>query len=131
MLPQPKHKEYDLKRSFGMTIDQFGKLWENQQGRCVICQEDFSNEQSRKACVDHNHLTGKIRGLLCWRCNLVLGHVDDAVWLLNRMKNYLLGGHPNTGLTVALADDKRVGVKVKTTTEAFPNAIATTETTNG
>jgi len=38
---------------------------------------------------------------------------------------------PNTGLTVALADDKRVGVKVKTTTEAFPNAIATTETTNG
>lgn len=37
---------------------------------------------------------------------------------------------PNTGLTVALASDKRVGVKVKTTTEAFPNAIATTETTN-
>lgn len=83
-----------LERNFGITPQDYDtKLW-LQNGVCAICKnEETSIHKSgtlRKLAVDHCHTTGKIRGLLCWRCNATIGKVDDDTELLYKMIEYLL-----------------------------------------
>lgn len=78
-----------LKYEFGITIDDYYKLLELQNGGCAIC----GNQQTRKGvkylAVDHDHASGTIRGLLCDRCNRGLGFFKDSPELLNRASAYL------------------------------------------
>lgn len=61
-----------------MTPELYAALVANQDGRCAIC-----GERAQPLCVDHDHDTGEIRGLLCSSCNIGLGHLrDDARRLL-------------------------------------------------
>jgi hypothetical protein len=64
-----------LKRNFGLTIEQYDKLFEAQNGVCAIC--NGINPDGRRLAVDHDHKTGKIRALLCLRCNVILGMVKE------------------------------------------------------
>ena len=57
-----------------------------QDGRCVACRVDLS---TTKPNVDHDHATGKVRGILCWHCNLILGHARDSVLTLRALAEYL------------------------------------------
>ena len=59
----------------------------SQNGLCKICSTDLTN---KKTCVDHDHLTNLIRGILCDGCNCGLGHFDDSVKLLTNAIGYLL-----------------------------------------
>jgi hypothetical protein len=72
---------YSLKSRYGITANEFAVMWEAQRGRCPICGQPFRTEwPSRKydsACIDHDHETGIIRGLLCRRCNLAIGLCND------------------------------------------------------
>jgi hypothetical protein len=77
-----------LKRRFGITLDQFNKMYEQQNGKCLICEATESNLGHRLA-VDHCHTTGKIRGLLCKSCNVSLGGFKDNVNSLYRAIKYL------------------------------------------
>ena len=54
-----------LKRNYGMTVSDYATLFEAQKGRCAICQEP----KTKRLHVDHDHATGEVRGLLCFRCN--------------------------------------------------------------
>lgn len=54
-----------------------------QDGKCAICQVEISLkvDQRHRTCIDHNHATNKVRGLLCNRCNVLMAGVDDEEWL--------------------------------------------------
>lgn len=68
-----------IERRYGLTQEAFWKLWDSQGGRCALCTTiGFDTEAPRnvlefKLVVDHDHKTGKVRGLLCQRCNISLG----------------------------------------------------------
>lgn len=80
---------YNLKKCYGMTIEQFEEMLTSQGGVCAICKGDSSNGKYRNLHVDHCHDTGKIRGILCNRCNSVLGYVEENIETLFNAANYL------------------------------------------
>jgi hypothetical protein len=82
-------RAYELKTSYGLSIEDYDKLFDLQLGKCKIC----GNVGERyKLNVDHDHTTGKVRGLLCKPCNLGLGYAKDNVCILKSMINYLQAG---------------------------------------
>jgi hypothetical protein len=78
-------------RAYGMTIADYDALFEEQDGRCAICRrtpEEAHMDASRLR-VDHDHVTGAIRGLLCTGCNSGLGHLGDDPTRLRSAVEYL------------------------------------------
>lgn len=73
-------RAYHLMRTFGITIEQYDAMLAEQGGGCAICGRRPSETISLH--VDHDHETGRIRGLLCFRCNNSLGDLDDSQDLL-------------------------------------------------
>jgi hypothetical protein len=83
-----KEKNRKLVLTFGITYDEYKRLAHVQHGRCAICQI-HQNELRELLCVDHNHTTGQIRGLLCHHCNRSIGLLKDSVDVLARAIKYL------------------------------------------
>ena len=75
-----------LKRYYGISLEVWNSLMESQGGKCAIC--GGVPVQSR-LCVDHDHKTGRIRGLLCRKCNAALGLFSDSRELLKKADEYL------------------------------------------
>ena len=79
----------------GLTLDQFARMWEEQDGRCAICLRPAEEcrvrwqDTSSPLHVDHCHNTGKIRGLLCVECNQGLGRFRDSPAALRCAATYL------------------------------------------
>ncbi len=88
-----KVKDFDLRRRFGITLDEYRNLLEKQGSLCVICSQPelahHQNGQVRELAVDHDHKTGKVRGLLCTGCNAGLGNFQDSPTTLQKALNYL------------------------------------------
>jgi len=85
-------KRNDKKRFlkiYGPTIEKFEKLLVKQGGGCAICGQ--VNKNGKSLFVDHNHMNGKVRGLLCVKCNFILGISNDDIDLLRKAINYLGG----------------------------------------
>jgi hypothetical protein len=78
-----KVKNSRLKYNFGITLEEYQKLLEKQNNKCKICNN------VEKLVVDHNHLTGKIRGLLCSTCNSGIGMLKENVSILKNAIIYL------------------------------------------
>lgn len=77
-----------LKNRYGLTPGEYQAMATGQNGLCKICGKP--NTKGRKLYIDHNHKTGKVRGLLCEGCNFGLGGFkDDAMLLLEAVK-YIL-----------------------------------------
>jgi len=74
-----------LKRTYGITIEDYNALLEQQDGVCAICK----NEHEHALCVDHDHETGDIRGLLCKPCNVAIGNFKDDTRRLEEAIKYL------------------------------------------
>lgn len=74
-------------KKYGITVEDKENMCKNQNGCCAICVNPFKN--ARDTHVDHDHLTGKVRGLLCSRCNLILGHAKDSQIILKSAIQYL------------------------------------------
>jgi hypothetical protein len=69
---------HERRKKYGVTDDLLGVLTDHQDGRCAVC-----GGAVEKLCIDHDHDTGVVRGLLCSPCNIGLGHLkDDPVRLL-------------------------------------------------
>jgi hypothetical protein len=77
-----------LKRTYGITIEDYNFLFNLQSGCCAICGKHQSAEKKRLH-VDHDHATGKIRGLLCVNCNSMLGQAKDSINILQNSIEYL------------------------------------------
>ncbi len=75
-----------LQRTYGISLSDFQGIWKAQAGKCAICTRPLS----QSANVDHCHRTGKVRGILCWRCNHVrLGAFMDSRDLIAAALTYL------------------------------------------
>lgn len=82
----------DLRRKYGITIDEFDALLAEQGGKCAICGAASPGARVKHFNVDHCHETGRVRGLLCFRCNGGLGSLGDTVEALERAIAYLKRG---------------------------------------
>jgi DNA-binding transcriptional MerR regulator len=92
-----KRKEWRLRKRYGINLSDYHDLLAKQNARCAICnvasnKENWQNDTTQHFDVDHNHKTGKIRGLLCRRCNICIGYIDDCLPLLAKIKAYLEKG---------------------------------------
>lgn len=74
-----QHRE----RTYGITKEDYEHMLNAQNGVCAICKKDS------KLWVDHNHLTGKIRGLLCPSCNTFIGYIETYSELIDKAKKYI------------------------------------------
>jgi len=80
-------KAATLKRKYGLTPPQHAAMIEATGGRCVLCRKRWS--RTRLPAIDHRHIDGLVRGIVCVQCNDKLGFLhDDAGWL-TRAANYL------------------------------------------
>ena len=86
-------RKYDLKKSYNITVEQYDEMLLKQNSCCAICKRHKSEvtvKRKNHLCVDHDHNTGKIRGLLCDKCNRGIGLLCDNVDILRNAIEYLL-----------------------------------------
>jgi hypothetical protein len=76
-----------LIRNYGITLENKRSMWREQGGRCAICKKKLIDPCD--CCVDHCHITGVIRGMLCSGCNYGLGCLQDDPIILQAAINYL------------------------------------------
>lgn len=80
-------RESRFRRVYGITLAQYKEMLAAQGAACAICKaQSFPN---RLLSVDHCHSTGRVRGLLCIKCNTALGHAGDNISVLKEMISYL------------------------------------------
>lgn len=85
---------HNLMTVYGITPEQYGAMLAEQGGVCAICQQDEPNEHGRtgtrfRLSVDHCHTSGRVRGLLCQKCNRAIGLLGDNIDLLRKAIDYL------------------------------------------
>jgi hypothetical protein len=86
-----------LKSKYNLTLDQYRAMRLEQNEKCAVCNQVFDDDNRHKTChVDHDHKTGKIRGLLCCECNLAIGKMKDSPELLEKAAKYLEDAHKRT-----------------------------------
>lgn len=76
--------------SYGLTLDDYAEMLDGQDNRCALCKSDDPTHWSNQFQVDHDHETGRVRGLLCASCNGGLGLFKDDPILLAEAIDYLL-----------------------------------------
>ena len=81
------HRESRLKSTYGISTEEYDRMLLNQKGTCNICSRECIS--GRRLAVDHCHKSGKVRALLCTKCNTALGAVNDDEDLLYNMISYL------------------------------------------
>ncbi len=88
--PETYRKQH-LKRTYGITPEEYDAMLEKQHGSCAICEAETagSSRSNIYFSVDHCHTTGAIRGLLCHQCNTALGLIKDNPQTLAKMISYL------------------------------------------
>lgn len=84
-------RNYDLMKSYSISHNEYNRMLALQHGECAICGIKESDLIGRKKylCVDHNHDTGVIRGLICDKCNRGIGLLQDSIDLLEKSILYL------------------------------------------
>lgn len=85
-----KQRGWNLKK-YGLTLEQYDALLEAQGGVCAVCLEDRRDRMGRRLHVDHDHETGRVRGLLCMRCNNAIGQAGESAATLRALADYLEG----------------------------------------
>jgi hypothetical protein len=92
-LKQARLKVYHRTRwllvNFNMTVNDYMTMYEQQDGKCAICGTNEMNGKRKNFCIDHNHTTGKVRGLLCHNCNVSVGLMKESPELFNKAATYL------------------------------------------
>ncbi len=85
-------RDMNLKRRFGMSLEIYEKMLERQGGVCLICSDKETHKLRGKViplAVDHCHVSGKIRGLLCKNCNTALGSFKDNPFIIGKALEYI------------------------------------------
>lgn len=86
---QPTKWRRWLKKRYGVSEEQFLSILRKQKNRCAICRKRQRAGKRKKLYVDHCHKTNKFRGLLCFKCNVLLGMAQDVISTLQAAIQYL------------------------------------------
>lgn len=90
--PEDRRKD-GLLRNYGISYEDMCSMYTQQNGCCAICGKSVSlisgKTKKGKAHIDHCHITGKVRGILCTKCNTLLGMAEDSLSILSSAFNYL------------------------------------------
>lgn len=78
------YKNSELKRTYGIDFNTYQAMFSGQNGHCAICQDQMTSP-----CVDHCHVTGNVRKLLCRKCNTLLGQARENISILENAISYL------------------------------------------
>lgn len=85
-----------LKFNYGLSLEEYKAMVKSQNNRCAICdgkeKRKSPNGKIKRLSVDHDHSTGRVRGLLCSDCNALLGLANDSTSVLLNAVDYLKGG---------------------------------------
>jgi hypothetical protein len=92
---------YDLKTRYGVTVNQYRAMIARQGGGCAVCGVETSSA-GRRLVVDHEHDTGRVRGVLCHRCNSGIGMLGDTEQGVAKAVAYLAGPAANIGTSAGL-----------------------------
>ena len=84
-----RYEEYRLRRRFNISLEELDVLLIKQQHKCAICKRLLVET---KRCIDHNHTTGEVRGILCRNCNAGIGLLGESLESLERAMQYLNDG---------------------------------------
>ena len=97
----------NLKKNYNLTPKEFNDMWADQDGKCSICKVEMAPRGRLKdsATVDHNHDTGKVRGILCRCCNNGIGALKDSPEILSAAIDYLL----DNGCYASYIDNQTIG----------------------
>ena len=90
--PEQKEKSRDLhyQRKYGISLTRYNLMLEEQNFKCGACgAPHIEGHRNTTLAVDHDHQTNEVRGLLCRRCNMVLGELGDNIQTLRNMVAYL------------------------------------------
>lgn len=94
LLEHPERsKEFDLQvrlKRYGLSVEDFKRMYDQQEGGCAICGRELDRID-----IDHDHLIGHVRGLLCHSCNIGLGAFKDNPAILSKAIQYLIGIKPD------------------------------------
>lgn len=85
-----KHYGYNVRKKLGITLKQYEEMVVAHGGVCAICGGPPAGRSKIRFCVDHDHVTGHVRGLLCGYCNSGLGHFKDNLASLRKAVEYLM-----------------------------------------
>ena len=78
-----------LKRTYGITAEEYAWMLNAQDRKCKICDDDEKTTRNETLVVDHCHSTGKVRGLLCHKCNAGHGQYDDNLTIMCDSATYV------------------------------------------
>lgn len=91
---KPKKLDTERRKKYGVGTDWYEETLKKQNARCWICLRDSPGRRtSKNFCIDHDHKTGKTRGLLCSTCNSILGFIEltpDKRLTARRLLAYLI-----------------------------------------
>ena len=87
-------RDKKLRYSFGISVDDYDRMLRQQNGVCAICHRpeticSSKGNKIKRLTVDHDHSTRKVRGLVCGKCNSILGYADDDPCRLLIAADYL------------------------------------------
>lgn len=87
VIKKDSQRERFIKRTYGISTNEYNQRVADQNGLCAICKQP--DQKHPNLAIDHDHKTGKIRSLLCRKCNLILGHVEKNVEHIRLMLQYI------------------------------------------
>ncbi len=84
------YRKSNLKKNYGISLEDFDRMFMEQEGKCAICGTDSPGRGHPYFNVDHSHSTGEVRGLLCSNCNTGIGLLKDDYLTVQKAADYLL-----------------------------------------
>lgn len=85
------NRRRQLSSRYGISLEDYERLLTKQNGKCAVCDTTTPNGGKQFFCVDHCHITGAVRGLLCHSCNVGLGYLKDSLNNTRAAVRYLSG----------------------------------------
>jgi hypothetical protein len=85
----PEKRRAQRLRAYGITVEQFESMLAKQGGGCAICGQANGPGRGERLHVDHCHSTGRVRGLLCLKCNHGIGNFSDDTSRMRAAIRYL------------------------------------------
>jgi hypothetical protein len=92
-----KLREYQFRYSYGIDMTDYYRMLKDQNSRCAICKTEHGDKGKNRLYVDHCHKTGTVRGLLCFNCNVALGHFNDDIELMKIAIKYMEDSNEKIG----------------------------------